>query len=237
MKRLCYLGLALSLTACAVRLGGPKPVQYDAVTVRYDANVTPEGAAAQLRAMGAELALILTPNDTAWLRQVAQQTQLISTRPGRLGELTAAFLAFKPEGDTTLALNVASGGRVQLHDALYNIDKERRLDLMTAVIEPGTSTQGAVRSLLEYVATDVMSIAVGVLAVQAPSAAVADSVAQLTRAVWADAWECTEAGRRGEAAPPANLRLFYFPAARVLCEQAQVSDNGSPATVARLIVR
>jgi hypothetical protein len=237
MKRLCYLGLTLSLGACALRLGGPKPVEYDAAAVRFESNATPAAAAAQLRTLGIDLALVLTPNDSAWLRQVAQQAQLTSTRPGRIGDLTAAFLAFKPQGDTTLVLNVPSGGRVLLHDALYNIDKERRLDLMTAVIESGTSTQGAVRSLLEYVATDVMSVAVGVLAVQAPSAAVVDSVALLTRAVWADAWECTEAGRRGEPAPPTNLRLFYFPAARVRCEQAQVSDNGSQATVARLIVR
>jgi hypothetical protein len=235
MKRLLYVALTAGLTACAVRMGGPKPVEYDAAAVRFEAGTTPAAAAEQLKALGVELALIMTPNDSSWVRQVAQLTQRISTRPGRAGDLTLAFLAFKPEGDTTLTLNVASGGRVLLHDALYNIDKERRLDLMAVVIEPGTGAQDAVRSLLQYVATEVMSIAVGVMALQAPNAAVADSVTQLTRAVWADVVECVDPARRSAAL--AQLRLLYFPPARVRCQQAQVADNGSPATVARLIVR
>jgi hypothetical protein len=231
------VALTITLAACAVRMGGPKPVEYDAAAIRFDANTTPAAAAAQLRTLGVDLALILTPHDSVWVRQVAQQAQKLSTRPGRVGDLTLAFLAFKPEGDTTLTLPVASGGRIQLHDALYNIDKQRRLDLMTVVLEPGTHTQDAVRALLAYIATDVIATAVGVLAVQAPSAAAADSVAQLTRAFWGDVLECTDPNKRPAAGVTAPLKLFYFPSARVRCQQAQIADNGSPTTVARLIVR
>jgi hypothetical protein len=223
MKRV-FFGTLLLVTACSVSMGGPDPVEYDTAAVRFDAATSAAAAAAQLRELGVELALISTPNDAAWVRQVAQQAQLTPTEPGRIGDQTVAFLAFKVEGDTTITLNVPSGGKVHLHDALYNIDKVRRLDLMTAVIESGTSAQAAVRTLLEYVATDVMSNAVVALAVHAPTPAVADSVAEHGRAFWADAWECTEQGRKGEKAPASTLRLFYFPAARIRCEQARTAD-------------
>jgi hypothetical protein len=223
MKRLVCAALIL-LAACSVSMGGPSPVEYDTAAIRFDANTTPAAAAAQLRQLGVDLALISTPNDAAWVRQVAQEARLTSTDPGRIGDLTHAFLAFKVEGDTTISLKVPSGGNVHLHDALYNIDKQRHLDLMTAVIEPGTSVQDAVTTLLGYVATDVPSTAAVALAVHAPTPAAADSVARLTGAYWADAWECTEQGRKGERAPPSTLRLFYFPSARVRCEQARAAD-------------
>jgi hypothetical protein len=226
----------LVLSACAVRLGGSKPMEYDTVAIAFDAGTTPEQAATRLRELGADLALVAARADTAWVRQLAQQTRLVSSRPGQAGDYTLAFLAFKPVGDTTLTLNVDGGGKIRLHDALYNIDKSRRLDLMTAVFDSATCVRDGVRTLLNYIATDVMSTAAVALAVQAPTQVVGDSIALLTRAAIADAWECSAAARGGESAPAMDMRLFYFPAARMRCESARVVDAPNRPIVARLIV-
>src|SRR6185369_2220267 len=131
------------------------------------------------------------------------------------GDLTLAFLAFKVEGDTTLTLTVEGGGAIRLHDALFNIDKNRTLDLMTAVIEPNTSVLNGVKALLNYIATDVGGTSAVALAVQAQNQAVGDSIATLTHAAIADTWECTKESKAGQAAPAMSMRLFYFPPARM----------------------
>jgi hypothetical protein len=211
-------------------------VAYDTVAIQFESGTSVADAAARLSELGADLALVATREDTAWLRQLAEQTELVSTRPGRAGDYTLAFLAFKPVGDTTLTLNVDGGGSIRLHDALYNIDKVRKLDLMTAVFQPGTNTRNGVRTLLNYIATDVMGDAAVALAVQAPTQAVGDSVAELTRAAISDAWECTADGKSSQNAPAMAMRLFYFPAARMRCLSARVVDAANRPVVARLIV-
>lgn len=226
----------LFVAGCAVRLGGSKPMEYDTVAIQFDAGTSVNDAAARLRELGADLALIATREDTAWVRQLAQQMKLVSTRPGRAGDYTLAFLAFKPVGDTTLTLNVDGGGSIRMHDALYNIDKVRKLDLMTVIFQPGTSTRNGVRTLLNYIATDVAGDAAVALAIQAPTQAVGDSVAELTRAAIADAWECTPGARSNGNAPAMAMRLFYFPAARMRCQTARVLDAANRPMVARLIV-
>src|SRR5262245_24033108 len=144
MKTLSYSLLLLLAAGCAVRLGGPRPVQYDTVAIQFEPGTSVADAAARLREWSADLALIATREDTSWVRALAEQTQLVSTRPGRAGDYTLAFLAFKPVGDTTLTLNVEGGGNIRLHDALYQVDKYRKLDLMTAIINPGTGAREGV---------------------------------------------------------------------------------------------
>jgi hypothetical protein len=235
MKRF-QLALMLVVTGCSVRLGGAKPVEYDAVAIQFETGTTVADAAAQLKELSADLALIATREDTAWVRQLAEQTQLTSSRPGKAGDFTLAFLATQPVGDTTLTLNVDGGGGIRLHDALYNVDKVRRLDLMTAIFQPGTGAREGVRALLNYIATDVMGDAAVALAVQSASPAAGDSIAELTRAAIADAWECTTAGKSSQNAPAMAMRLFYFPAARMQCLNARVLESANRPMVARLIV-
>ena len=224
------LALALlALSGCTVLLGGPKPIDYDTVALRFDNTVTPAQAAAQLRELGAEAALITTPRDSAWVRELATQVGLVSTRPGRVNNQTLAFLASKPEGDTTLVLKAASGGNIHMHDALYKLDKYRWLDLMTIIVEPGVPAREATRALLSYIATDVKADAVTAMAIHTPNAAVGDTIAELSRAVWADAAECDDAPR----ATGSTMRLYYFPPARVTCESVRTINGG---VAARLIV-
>ena len=92
------------------------------------------------------------------------------------------------------------------------------------------------RTLLNYIATDVGGDAAVALAIQAPSQAVGDSIAELTRAAISDAWECTDGGKSSQNAPAMAMRLFYFPAARMRCQSARVVDAANRPVVARLIV-
>ena len=228
MRKAFWL-LIPAISGCTAMLGGPKPVEYDTVAVQFDNATTPAQAAAQLQELGADLALISTPRDAGWVLELATLVKLVPTRPGRVNDTTLAFLATKPEGDTTLTIKAASGGNIRMHDALYKIDKTRWLDLMTIVVEPGTPAREAARALLNYIATDVKSDAVTAMAVMAPTSAAADSIAELGRVVWADVTECIRSpGARGT-----TLRLFYFPPARMTCASARQLDRG---VAARLII-
>lgn len=237
MRRAIVTAAAVAVvSACAMRMGNPDPVEYQAVAIAAGPAASAEQTAAQIRAANADVALLVAAHDSAWISDVARRAELVSTRPGRLGEQTFAFLGAKPVGDTTLAIKVQSGGELKVHDALYNIDKNRHLDLLTVSIDRGTSVRDAVARLLGYVATDVFPNAAIILAVHTATPEQADTMAVATRAAMGDAWECTQASRQGGAPSPANLRLFYFPAARISCESARVLDS-PPGITAQLIVQ
>ena len=237
MRRAIVFAAALAgMTACGMYYRDPSPVEYQAVAIEAGPAASAEQTAAQIREAGANVALLVTAKDSAWIGDVARRAQLVSTRPGRIGEHTFAFLGAKPVGDTTLTLKVETGGELKVHDALYNIDKSRRLDLLTVSIDQGTNVRDAVSRLLGYVATDVYPNAAIILAVHTATREQADTMAVATRAAMGDAWECTQASREGEPASPANLRLFYFPAARIQCESARVLDS-PPGIAAQLIVQ
>src|SRR4249920_2165301 len=104
MRVVHWIPVLAVVCGCAVRMGGSKPVQYNTVAIEFPANTTPADAAVRLRELKADLALIATHGDTAWVRQLAANMQKVATRPGKAGDLTLAFLAFKVEGDTTLTL-------------------------------------------------------------------------------------------------------------------------------------
>lgn len=238
MKAIGWLVPALcaaTVTACAVRLGGPGPVEYRTLAVDFDASTTPEQAAAMIREAEAGLVLLSTPRDSGWVSAVAQASGLTSTRPGHVDNTTFAFLAWKPVGDTTHTIKVPSGGQIRLHDALYEIEKNRYIDLMTVAFDSGTGVRDGVRALLSYIATDVMSNVPVVLAVHAPNSTVSDSVAAVTRAAWADAAECTSKASDNSVTRDMNMRLFYFPAARIRCVEARTIDAPGTPITARLV--
>jgi len=225
-----------TFTACGMYYKDPDPVEYQAVAIHAGPAASAEQTASQIREARADVALLVAAHDSAWINDVARRAELVSTRPGRLGEQTFAFLGARPVGDTTLTLSVPSGGELRVHDALYNIDKTRRLDLLTVSIDQGTNVRDAVTRLLGYVATDVYPNAAIILAVHTATPEQADTMAVATRAAMGDAWECTQAARQGGSPSPANLRMFYFPAARIQCESARVLDS-PPGIAAQLIVQ
>ncbi|HEX6558925.1 MAG TPA: hypothetical protein VF021_05665 [Longimicrobiales bacterium] len=229
--------LAVLVAGCAVRLGGSKPINEDAVALRLAESATPEQTANMLKQRGVEVAILSSTRDSAWYAAVATAAGMKMTRVGRTGAGTFAFLGPQAIGDTTLTLKVQGGGEVRLHDALYRIDKQRRLDLMAVRIAPEANLRESVRTLLAYFATDVLPNAAVVFAIEPPTPALGDSVSVLMRAAFADAWECTREGRDGARNTELPIRLFYGPSMRVTCEGAERLNEGGGAILAHLVLR
>ncbi len=232
------LGVVLAglVGGCAVRLGGPAPVDEDAIALHVSADMSAEQTAALLKQHGVEVAILASEHDSAWYADVAARAGMKSTRPGRAGTTTFAFMGPQALGDTTLALKVQGGGEIRLHDALYRIDKQRRLDLMAVHITPQANLRESVRALLAYVATDVLANAAVVFAIEPPTPALGDSVAVLMRAAFADAWECTPQGRTGTRNKELPIRLFYGPSMRVRCGGAEHLAESGGAILAHLVL-
>lgn len=202
--------------ACAT-LGGPRDIPMRTVALRADPGATPAAVAGALDAAGARAAFVASTGDTAWFRDVAAATGLHLSGPATMGDLRMAFLAPEPVGDTTHQLDY-DGGMFTIQDALYEIEKDRLLDLIAFRIEEGAPVRAVIGALLEYVATDVDNAAALVMAVAVPSAAVGDTVARMLAPAYYDALRC----EADAAAPSAGerIRLFYGPEARMYCADA-----------------
>lgn len=236
----------LVLAACAIRLGGPKPVEYRVLAL----NAAGEGDAAtvaeRVRSTGATVVLLAAPRDTAWFAGVAQGVDLSLSGPGVRAGNGLAFLAAEPVGDTTIALptgRAESSPTVLVHDALYEVDDDRYLDLMAVRIERGQDVSAAVRALLAYVATDVMPNAAVALAVDAPDAGAAGRIARLLDPAFMDTRECMGAsddegtdGAGGGTQMQPGLLLFYGPELQMRCERAELRNELGRAIVANLIL-
>jgi hypothetical protein len=232
MNRIIVALAALSLAACAVRIGGPSPGDYNAVAVAANGNASAAQVADQLNAARADVVLLAANRDSSWFEAVASQARLDASRTGVLDGRGYAFLSrLELIGDTTLALAVPEGGTVNMHDALYRVDQHRYINTMTVRVD-APDLRAAVRSLMSYIADDVMGHASVLIAVDGPTAAAADSIAMLMRATFTTAAEC------GAADLPADmpLRLLYGPVARMTCRAAQSLQGEAPAIHARVVV-
>lgn len=236
MQRVVLVGIAaITAGGCAIRLGGAKPESYTvvaAVTQEADARAV----ANRLRGADADLVLLSAPRDSAWFAQVGQVAGLPLSGPGHTAPNgLALYSEIKVLGDTALALSLQGGGKLHMQDALFEIGKERHLDMMLVQFENGTPIREGVRRLLEYYATDVGGTAAVLLAVSTPTTAGADSVALLLRSAFGNALECDpKAPTPGSAA--GTLRLFYGPAARMECKRGGVLPGEAPAITARVVV-
>lgn len=235
-RRSGLLLLAALLSACSVRMGGPSPEEHDAVALRVPGDATAEQVAQLLTQRGVDHAILIGGRDSAFYSDIATRAGLKSTRPGVAGTSTFAFLGMQPIGDTTLVLKVAGGGELRVHDALYRIDKNRRLDLMAVRIEPNANLRESIKTLLAYIASDVLANAAVLLAIEPPTPALGDSVSILTRAAFADAWECTREGRTRPTVTDLPVRLFYGPAARLSCESAERIEIGGGAILGHFVM-
>lgn len=226
MKRSTIAVVLVSLVAAAcATLGTRDPIQRDAIALKVTGNTTAEQFGGRLKQGGYEFALVSSDRDSAWLASAATAAGLQSTRPGRVGNATYNFFGPKPVGDTTHTVPVQGGGQVRLHDALYQLDKERTLDLILARFDSITDISRATRALLTYVGSDVSNNAALVLAIEAPSPAAGDSIARSLRTYLSETRECSG----GENSGGSTLRVFFGPNTRIRCERAQVlNETGSP---------
>ena len=229
--------ITLTIAACAVRLGGPSPEEYDVAAVFELRDADADAVARSLRDVGAEIVLMAAERqDSAWFNYVGYAAGLVVSGPGATTGRGYAFLttpALEILGDTSLILPVAGGGGVHMHDALYRIDEYRNIDLMLVRLE-GPDVEAALDTLLRYIATDVPADASLILGLDGPSPAAADSVAWMVRATIADASECRDASAADAAQPP--VRLLYGPSARISCRSARNLTGAVSGIVARLEV-
>ena len=228
--------IAISVAACAVRLGGPSPEEYDVATLFEPRNADAATVSERIRDAGAEIVLLAAERqDSAWFAYIAYTAGLQLSGPGTTTGRGYAFMtspALEILGDTSLVLPVAGGGGVHMHDALYRIDEYRTVDLMLVRLE-GSDLIAALDTLLGYIATDVPADAALILALDGPTPAAADTVAREIRATIADASECRDG--EGAAAQPA-VRLLYGPSARIRCLSARTLTGATTGIVARVEV-
>lgn len=222
MRRLLTTMIALTLTACALNVGGPSDIPLTAVAVRANGDASAAAVAGALTEATAQVALVAGPPDEDWYRSVAESAGLELSGPGLAEDIGLAFLAMEPLGDTTITLPYEGGG-LTVHDALYDLGDRRLLDLLAFRIEAGADAREAIRALLEYVATDVDNAAAVVMAVAVPSPAVGDSVARMFSPGYYDALRC-ETGQATTSAR-GGLRMFYGPEARIYCETATAEET------------
>jgi hypothetical protein len=227
----------LSLGACSVRLGGPGPVEYRTVALSTGPGALPAQVAQYIRQADANLVLLAAQADSAWFAEVARQSKLTLSGPGLAGGVALAFLASTPLGDTTVTLPLETGGSIVLHDALYRVDKHRYLDLMALRVGSLGEVRPAAQALLRYVATDVMTSAAVVLAVDVPDAATGDALAALLEPAFLDARGCLPTPQRERlTADGPGMRFFYGPEARLRCEGARQLGGGDTPVVVQLVI-
>lgn len=223
MKRLIVSAIALTvgLTACSANMGGPKDIPLTTVAVRAADGTSSASVAATITAT-TDVALVAASADSAWFAALGEAVDRTVSGPALTGDLALGFLGDEPLGDTTLVLSF-DGGSLTVHDALYEPEEDRFLDLLAFRIDDPATTRPAMEALVEYVASDVMNSAAVLMAVAVPTAAVGDSVARMLSPAYFDALRC-EPGLTPPSAR-AGIRLFYGPEARVYCRTAGAEDG------------
>jgi hypothetical protein len=238
MRRWLIGVVVLGVAGCAVRLGGPTPIEYNAVALEVAAGTPAANVASALRAAAVDVVLITAPRDSSWFAELAESLELDLSGPGLIadGGNMAFLTSLEILGDTTITLPTTGGGQLHMHDALYEVDEQRHLDLMLVRMTPGIDLRAAMQTLLGYIATDVGATAAVLLALDMPTPQLADSATVLLRAYMAPARGCADDA--ADAAAPAGasaLRLFYGPSARIDCESAQpLPELG--AVVTRVVI-
>lgn len=218
MKKLLTALAALALSACALNLGGPKDIDVPTAAVRVENGTGAGTVASALQGAGIRAAVVAAPAGEEWFEELGATASLNLSGPGEMGGLRMGFLtAAEAVGDTTLDL-AYEGGVLTVHDALYEVEKDRLLDILAFRMDEPATIPEAMTAFLEYVATDVSNRAAVVIAVAVPSAEVGDAVARMLSPGFYDARRCD--GADATAAGHEGIRLFYGPEARMFCTDA-----------------
>lgn len=237
-KLACVPLLGLIVVGACFSLGGPPAVVFQTLVLSPDAGATAAAVTQRIQGEMGELVLVSAENQPdEWFGQLAEQTGLRLSGPGRTGSRAMAFLTtIEALGDTSIVLGIADGGRIHMHDALYTFGDERLIDLMLVDMADVTNLREAVRTMFAYIASDVGSNVPIVLGVHAPTAAISDSVTVLMRAFLASAIECAERSAEGVITRSGNLALLHGPSVRTSCESASPLEGQGGGIRARLIV-
>lgn len=220
------LTLAGLLAGCASSVSGdPRPADLPVAALAAPADASPAVAGAIVSDAMVTLALVTGPADAAWFHELREAAGMEAmTRPGTLApDMGAAFLGLEAVGDTTIELRYGDT-TFRVHDALYDLGRQRLVDLLSFRVDSASAARPLVISLTEYVATDVPPGAAVVLAVAVPSAAVGDSVARMLTPMYRGVAHC---GADAEVVAGAGVRLFYGPEVRMYCTDARAGASAA----------
>ena len=218
--RVALILILAGVAACASALGGVRDIDMPTVAVRAADGASAADVAAVIRSRQARVALVAGPPDSTWFADLAGAAGLTLSGPATDG-IGLGFLGPEPLGDSTVVLRY-EGGTLTLHDALYEPENDRFLDLLAFRVEDSRTLGPAMGALLRYIASDVMNQAAVAMAVAVPTAAVGDSVARMLSPAFFDALRCEPGLSPPEAR--SGIRLFYGPEARVYCTAASTAD-------------
>jgi hypothetical protein len=233
-RTIIMLAASVLLAACASGVGGGGTRDLEVVAFRADAAAAPADVAGRISQAGADIVLLSAERDSAWFAAVAAETRMQLSGPGTTGGVGLAFLTrLEMLGDTSLVLEVPDGGSVHMQDALYRVERNRLLDVMTVRFD-APDLRIAVRRLFDYLAHDVAAHVPVVLAIDAATPAQADSVAVLMRAYYSNELECP--GSQIPAGTALPVRLLYGPSARISCRASRVIPGPSPAPAIRAVL-
>jgi hypothetical protein len=228
-----FLGI-LAAGACAVRLGGGGPQEYEVLAFRAAANASPAEIAGTIRTANGDIVLLSADRDSAWFAAVAAETGMALSGPGTTGAIGMAFLArLEILGDTSLVLDVPGGGSVHMHDALYRINGNRFVDLMSVRFD-APDLRAAVRRLFDYIAEDVGATVPVLLTVDGATPQVADSAAILMRAYYNNDMGCRDSTIPAGTVLP--VRLLYGPSALATCRSSRLLPGEASGVAARVTV-
>lgn len=225
MKRPFASLIALAAVGCSPTMGEPPLINMPTVAFRADGGTSAEAAGTAVGEAGPRIALVIGRPDEGWFQAVAAAAGLSGlSGPGTIGpDLAVGFLGMAAVGDTTIELRYDDGS-FQVHDALYDLDQRRYLDLLAFQVEDPGEARAKIRALTQYIATDVYPGAAVILAVAVPTAEVGDSVARELSPAYRGAAHC---GAPADGVAGSGVRLFYGPEARLFCRSATVAATAA----------
>ncbi len=225
MRRLFASLIVLAGVGCSPTMGEPPHINMPTVAFRAETGANPDAVGAAIREAGPRIALVAGPPDDAWFQAVAREAGLSGVSgPGTVGpDLGIAFIGMEPVGDTTVELSYP-GGTFRVHDALYDLDRRRFMDLLAFRVDDAADARAKISALTQYIATDVYPGAAVILAVAVPTSAVGDSVARQLSPAYRGAGHC---GAAADDIAASEFRLFFGPEARMFCRSAAVTATAA----------
>jgi hypothetical protein len=197
-----------------------------------------EAVAEGINSAGADFVVLRAGADSAWYADVAESTSMELSGPGIDEGMGFGYLSLvAPVGDTTIAIPVGEDDAIVMHDALYDLGSGLFLDIIAFRADFTTDPQALVHAFLEYMATDVMTTAPLLLAVQAPEQALADTLEVLLRPSFVPPTRCAEGGAEDGVDNVGGLRLFVGTPAQIRCSEVSRPAGDRDALLTRLFFR
>jgi hypothetical protein len=254
---------ALTLAACALRLGGAAPEELRVAVATIEQRSTAEAVGGWLRRLDADVAFLavgterradrytVTAGDSGWFARLAESARLHASGPAfdpsyarigappetvPVGLSTLARWAAETDTSARFANGTAEAGTgMPFHHVRLLTRRENELELII-VNAPGHDVREEARRLMTYIATEVRHDAVVLLALRTYDRARADSLGMLLQPAFSSVARCEDQHELTAGIEPGALRLYYSPIVRVRCDAVRGFGSPFPALLARVVL-